>query len=91
MAMRRLAVAKELLKGEGHEAIRKNLHVGYATITSVDRWLDEELKDVRKALREKRQRGRGEPAMPYTFRWLRQKYPWQFLLFNLLLGDPRKE
>jgi Trp operon repressor len=95
MLARRIQVAKHLLAGESQGEIRAALRVGQATVESVDRWLRGRFEEYRQTLptlyKETREREveerRGRPIEPYSFRWLRRKYPLHFLLFNLLLDD----
>lgn len=93
MLARRIQIAKLLLKGATHESIRRKLAVGFATIQSVDRWLAAVHAAYRKdfsAIGGGKASPRRErvPADYGTFRSLRKKYPGEFLLFNLLLGEP---
>lgn len=93
MVARRIRIAQLLLVGFPHLEICRRLHVGIATVQSVDRWLRKGAPDYRPVFsplyKHARQRkARGIPLVPYSFAWVRRKYPLHFLLFNLLLGDP---
>lgn len=94
MLVRRVAIAKNLIAGKTIQHICQELHVGITTVMSVERWLQEKFGEYRSALpplyeemREKALARREPPIIPYTFRWMRRKYPMHFLLFNLLLDD----
>lgn len=93
MLARRIQIAKHLLSGESYVAIRIKLKVGFATIQSVDRWMKRGCDTYRKdfpALYEASKQPRGLYAPTSgTFEHLRKKYPWHFLLFNLLLDHPQ--
>jgi len=96
MLSRRLQIAKMLLGGETHEQIRQELKVGYSTIAGVQRWLqagfggyEKILKRYDNNLRDKQYRKDKQVTkkrnIPYTFSWLRHKYPLHFLLVNAIL------
>ena len=89
MLARRIQIALHLLQGLNHRSITEKLHVGLSTVQRVDRWLSG-YKDYRKVLPSlyleyRKKPGKQPPASPYTFRWLRKKYPLHFLLINLLI------
>ncbi len=93
MLARRIHIAKLLLQGWTYEDISAELKTSYVTIGSVHRWLqggfggytkllprlEKEIKR-REKLREKKQ----EAHAPFTFEWIKRKYPLHFLLFNLV-------
>ncbi len=92
MLARRIQTAKRLLAGNTFVEIRSDLGVGQATVEVVERLLKEHFPEYRATLpdlyKELRQKARkAKPIEPYSFRWLRRKYPLHFLLFNLLLDD----
>lgn len=91
MLARRMVVAKLLMQGLSFPAIQEKLGVGQNTVVAVDRWLSE-FRDYRIAMPRMLEASRKKrpPPAPYSFRWVRKKYPMHFLLFNLLLGDPYK-
>ncbi len=91
MMARRMAIAKFLMQGLSFPEIQRKLGVGQDTIVSVDRWLSA-FRDYRIAMPQMLDASRKKqpPPAPYSFRWVRKKYPMHFLLFNLLLGDPYK-
>lgn len=93
MLARRIQIAKLLLQGKSYETIRERLKASYVTIATAHRWLqggfggyeqllprlEKELQ--RRALITEKQ---IEGKTPYTFQWLKRKYPLHFLLFNLV-------
>lgn len=94
MLVRRVAIAKNLIVGKTIHRICQELHVGITTVMSVERWLQEKFTEYRTALpplyeeaRELALARKERPIIPYTFRWMRRKYPMHFLLLNLLLDD----
>ena len=98
MLARRIRIARLLLEGKSYENIRESMHTSYVTIAGVHRWLQrgsEGYKDMLPRLEkelEKQQNlqtKRREQREPFTFEWLKKRYPLHFLLFNLL--DRSKE
>lgn len=95
MLARRVHVAKRLLAGQSVREIRHVCNIGQDTIVAVDRWLLSRCNDYRNIFRSisedlrdrERQTRRKQPMIPYTFRWVRKKYPLHFLLFNIFLDD----
>jgi TrpR-related protein YerC/YecD len=92
MLSRRIQSAQLLLQGETHENIRKKLKVGFGTIAAVEHWLrdgfggyKEMIERYKKKYGVKKWDGRGD--FPYSFKWLRKKYPLHFLLLNLISKD----
>jgi len=91
MIGRRILVAQMLLEDRSYDQIIRELHVGADTIIRVQRWLEDEsdgyekaIAGLKKELRSrKRMIGRSGLA-PYSFAWLKGKYPLHFFLFNLL-------
>jgi len=98
MLARRVRIARHLLEGKSYEDIQKNMSTSYSTIASVHRWLqdsnegyEETLPKLQKELEKKKkhqkkhhQSKKQKYPEPYTFEWLKKKYPLHFLLFNLL-------
>ena len=92
MLARRIEVAKRLLDGESYEKIVADLHVGMETVSKVQRWLVSGFGGYEKTVsgfKKEIDRRFSKPAKavgdkPYSFGWLKQKYPLQFLLFNLI-------
>lgn len=92
MLARRLEIAKRLLDGESFDKIVKDLHVGMETISKVQGWLvsgfggyEKAISGFNKELDRRFSKSKTvDKKEPYTFGWLKQKYPLHFLLFNLL-------
>lgn len=98
MLARRIRIAKLLLKGISYEDITKAIHASEGTIAQVHRWLQsgfggykasiphlEQILEKRGEARKKKR----EQAVPYSFAWLKRRYPLHFLLFNLFDRDSR--
>jgi len=87
MLGRRLMIARLLLRGTTYDEVRKRLGVGYATITRVERWLQDQLPGYEQALAglEKEMDKRAVRAEikdnPFSYAALKRKYPLHFLLF----------
>ncbi len=91
MLSRRIMIAKYLLEDKSYDEIAELLHTGKATIASVHRWLvsgfrgyENAVKRFKTAVDKRYNKFKEEPSRPYSFGWLRKKYPLHFLLFNLL-------
>lgn len=100
MLARRIRIAKLLLRGISYEDITKTIRASEGTIAHVHRWLQSgfggyktslpRLEQIleKKILAEKKKR---EQMIPYSFAWLKRRYPLHFLLFNLFdRGDSEK-
>lgn len=95
MLARRIEIAKRLLEGEPYDNITRELGVGKDTIGRVQRWLSSGFGGYEKAVsgfkkEVDRRFGKAKAVSketPYSFSWIKQKYPLQFLLFNLLSGN----
>lgn len=93
MISRRLHVAKMLMEGHSYEEIRRKMKIGVATITQVDRWLNNGFGGYKTIVR--RHKGKEAkntykeniPATPFSLKAIRKKYPLHFLLLNLLAKD----
>ncbi len=92
MLARRIEIAKCLLEGESYDNIANKLGVGKDTIGRVQEWLasgfggyEKAIGGFNKALKKrfKNPKNINKPE-PYSFDWLKQKYPLHFLLFNLI-------
>lgn len=85
MLGRRVIIARLILKGETYEAIRHRMKVGQATIAKVDRWLKDQLPGYEIALKvaeqEYERRASKKGIEPFTYAWMKKKYPLHFLLF----------
>jgi len=90
MLSRRIQIARLLLGGKTNEDIKEKLKVGYATITSVQRWLSSGFGGYEKIINryEEKQEKRllKNQTTPYSFDWMRQKYPLHFLLINTVVN-----
>ncbi|OHA67108.1 MAG: hypothetical protein A3C82_02550 [Candidatus Wildermuthbacteria bacterium RIFCSPHIGHO2_02_FULL_47_12] len=93
MLARRIHIARLLLEGKSYEYIRENMHTSYVTIAGVHRWLhrgSERYKGMLKGIEEELKKQsrikekRRNQRTPFTFEWLKKRYPLHFLLFNLL-------
>lgn len=84
MLGRRILVARLLIQGESHNAIRARTGVGYATIHRVERWLIDSLPGYEDVI-QKMEREYGERAFRAYARnglaRLKKRYPLHFLLF----------
>ena len=93
MLARRILIAQHLLAGKGYEEIAMEMKTSYVTIGHINRWLisgfggyENAVKGFEKAVekRFKKYEGKSGSDMPYSFGWLKKKYPMHFLLFNLM-------
>lgn len=93
MLARRIRIARFLLEGKSYENIRENMHASDVTIAGVHRWLQrgsEGYKNMLPQLEKELEKQRNqqikqrEQRQPFTFAWLKKRYPLHFLLFNLL-------
>ena len=99
MLSRRIEIAKRLLNGESYDSIARELKVGMDTINRVQRWLIAGSGGYKKAIEKisketKRNFDRsegGDEGAPYSFDWIRRKYPLHFLLFNLISDSKKKK
>jgi TrpR-related protein YerC/YecD len=97
MLARRIEIAKRLIGGESYDEIASNLKVGTDTISRVQQWLtsgfggyEKAVGSFEKELRQKfSKRSRINKEPPYSFGWIKQKYPLHFLIFNLLSSDKK--
>ncbi len=90
MLGRRIQIAKMLLDGKTYEQIAGSLRAGEDTIGKVQQWLSSGFGGYEKAVRAfeqvAKQRMETEKVRnlePYSFEWLKRKYPLHFLLFNV--------
>jgi len=99
MLARRIEVAKRLLESKSYDAIARELKVGMDTIARVQSWLASGFGGYEKAVggfnKELKKRFKGsriddKPEL-YSFEWLRKKYPFHFLLFNLIASDKKSK
>lgn len=92
MLARRIEIAKRLIEGEAYGDITRELKVGADTICRVQRWLtsgfggyEKAIAGFKKEIDHRFSKSRkASKDRPYSFNWIKQKYPLHFLLFNLL-------
>lgn len=87
MLGRRLFISSLLLRGMPQTEIRARLRLSPNTTWKVKQWLEEQLPGydhLLKRLDESRRRApaRQYPA-PFSFTWMKRKYPMHFLLFTV--------
>jgi TrpR-related protein YerC/YecD len=99
MLSRRIEIARRLLKGDSYDSIAQDLKMGMDTINRVQRWLIAGSGGYKKAI-DKISKETGnrfeisekeDSVEPYSFNWLKRKYPLHFLLFNLISDSKRKK
>jgi len=94
MLARRIQIAKLLAKNCTHEQIREKLSVGWATITQVDKWLNEGFGGYAKVLKKysiaKSDKLERIPPPLFSLDDIRHRYPAQFVLLNLLMSKKKK-
>lgn len=90
MFARRIHIAQLLLEGKTYEQIIKKLRVGPDTVGKVQQWLTSGFGGYEKAIQsfeavlEKRgEIEKNKYLEPFSFAWLKKKYPLHYLLFNL--------
>ncbi len=99
MLARRIEVAKRLLEGESYEKINADLRVGTDTIARVQQWLVSGFGGYQKAVsgfqkelnRRFAKSSKPGESTPYSFNWMKQRYPLHFLMFNLISSDKNKK
>jgi TrpR-related protein YerC/YecD len=90
MLARRIQIAKMLLENKKYEEIVNQLHVGEDTVGKVQQWLTSGFGGYKKVIEsfegvlKKKVRAKEKGSLPYSFGWLKKKYPLHFLLFNLI-------
>jgi len=85
MLGRRIIIARMLISGESHRSIAQKLRVATSTIWRVQRWLQDQfpgfetaIKEMEKEFDRRATKGKLEP---FSYAWIRRKYPLHFLLF----------
>ena len=86
MLGRRILIARSLICEEPALEIAERMKVGLCTIYRVERWLRDQFPGFENAVRgmemeHVKRRKDKEYLEPFTFRWLKRKYPLHFLLF----------
>ena len=91
MLGRRIMIARLLISGETYDGVRQRLGVGYATISRVEHWLQDEfpgyeqvVTGVEKEL-NRRAITREAKEAPFSYAALKKKYP----LYMVLFPDPK--
>ncbi|MBU3964919.1 hypothetical protein KKG29_02495 [Patescibacteria group bacterium] len=92
MLARRIEIARRLLEGQSYRKIIADLKVGMDTVNKVQGWLTAGFGGYEKAVsgfqkeldRRFSKFPKANKSVPYSFSWMKQKYPLQFLLFNLI-------
>jgi uncharacterized protein YerC len=86
MLGRRILIARALIDEETPAAIAARLSVGMDTVYRVQRWLEDQFPGFETAIAEMKsgmakRKNKIEHAVPFSFQWLKKKYPLHFLLF----------
>lgn len=85
MLGRRIIIARMLIAAESYEVIKKRLRVGETTISRVHRWLKDEFPGFENAVKEMEKefdrRAAKGPLEPFSYAWMKRKYPLHFLLW----------
>ena len=87
MISRRIQVAKKLLEGCTHEEIKKELKIGFTTISNVERWLNNGFGGYKKMIGKYNKKYKPKEravAEPFSKEWVRKKYPMHYFINNLL-------
>lgn len=93
MLGRRIKIAQWLLQDIGYDEISRRLGTSKATIASVHRWLSGGFKGYEAAIKkfetvvERRHREielKQKRSEPFSYEWLKRKYPLHFLLFTMM-------
>ena len=85
MLGRRIIIARMLIAGEPQRKIEETLRVGRTTVNRVRRWLADQFPGFETAVKEmekefERRASKG-PLEPFSYAWMKRKYPLHFLLF----------
>ncbi len=99
MLARRIEIARRLLEGQSYRQIISELKVGMDTVNKVQRWLTSGFGGYEKAVsgfqkeldRRFSKADKKKKETIYSFGWMKEKYPLQFLLFNLISGKNIKK
>lgn len=99
MIARRIEIAKRLIAGDSYDKIASELKVGMDTIGRVQQWLtsgfggyEKAIKGFEKELNHRSAKySKSNESDLYTFGWLKKKYPFHFLLFNLISKKDSKK
>jgi len=92
MISRRIQIARMLLEGYKYQEIRKKLRIGLATISQVEKWLNNGFGGYRETIKKyKKKYPNKDDFEKYGFptfshEWVRKKYPMHYFLSNLIRG-----
>ena len=93
MVSRRLQAARMLLEGFTHDEISRKMKMGVATVSQVERWLNNGFGGYKKVIRRYKKKEIPKkdfsPAPPFSWQHIRRKYPLHFLLLNLMEKDKK--
>lgn len=87
MISRRIQVAKMLFEGYTHDEIRKEMKVGFSTVSQVERWLNNGFGGYRKTIEEYQKKYKDNPkaknSKPFKTGMMK-KYPFHYLLWDMI-------
>jgi len=90
MISRRIQVAKLFLEGYNYEQIHRKLKIGLATISQVEKWLNNGFGGYKKTIKNYNKKYPAKDEFkryghtPFSKEWTRKKYPLHYLLTNLI-------
>lgn len=98
MLARRILIAKMLLEGKTYIEIADETRASIDTIAKISQWLnsgfggyEKAIKSFEQALSHRKEIEERKYATPYSFAWLKDRYPLHFLLFNLMDLSAKKQ
>jgi len=90
MLARRIKVAQLLLANESYNEIEVKLGVSKGTIAKVHNWLnggfggyEATITRFNRVVEKREKKIKANQAKPFSYEWMKRKYPLHFLLFNL--------
>ena len=87
MISRRIQIAKMLFEGRTHDEIRKEMKVGFSTVSQVERWLNNGFGGYRKTIEEYQKKYKDNPktksVKPFKAGMMK-KYPFHYLLWDMI-------
>ncbi|HAT74009.1 MAG: hypothetical protein US30_C0008G0015 [Candidatus Moranbacteria bacterium GW2011_GWF2_36_839] len=87
MISRRIQVAKMLFEGYTHDEIRKEMKVGFSTVSQVERWLNNGFGGYRKTIEEYQKKYKDNPKVKNSKPFksgMMKKYPFHYLLWDMI-------
>ena len=95
MLGRRLQIAKFLLQDKSYDFIKLKIGASHSTIAKVHRWLQGDSEYYKKSIPILQKKSENESRKhqkyePFSFEWLRRRYPLHFLLFNMFDKNYKK-